>query len=251
MLAASRDRAALAQAEPLAPIRAASRDTPFVVAQLGQSLDGRIATQGGESRSISGAAALDHLHRLRAHVDAVVVGIGTVLADDPRLTVRRVEGRDPARVIIDPRGRLPPGACCLAGEANTYIVGPQTGQAAGAARRIALAPDANGWIDPRAIVAALFERGLRRLLVEGGANTLSRFIDAGCVDRLHVLVAPIILGSGKAGLSLRPIASLSLALSPATTVYPLPGGDVLFDCDLRHRRNRLEEDHDDGTLGAR
>jgi diaminohydroxyphosphoribosylaminopyrimidine deaminase/5-amino-6-(5-phosphoribosylamino)uracil reductase len=89
-----------------APFREAPLDRPFVVAQIGQSLDGRIATSSGESRDISGAAALDHLHRIRAHVDAVVVGRGTIVADDPKLTVRRIEGKNPARVVIDPSGRL-------------------------------------------------------------------------------------------------------------------------------------------------
>ena len=92
--------------DPFAPLRAASNDRPFVVAQIGQSLDGRIATVSGESRGISGPAALDHLHRLRAHVDAVVVGAGTIAADDPQLNVRRIVGRSPARVAIDPGGRL-------------------------------------------------------------------------------------------------------------------------------------------------
>ncbi|HTO78925.1 MAG TPA: RibD family protein, partial [Methylocystis sp.] len=89
-----------------APFRDASPDRPFVVGQLGQSLDGRIATLSGESRDISGDSALVHLHRIRAHVDAVVVGAGTIVADDPRLSVRRVEGRNPARVVIDPSGKL-------------------------------------------------------------------------------------------------------------------------------------------------
>ena len=245
-------RAVTAPADPFAPILAADPGKPFVVAQLGQSLDGRIATPSGESRSISGGAALDHLHRLRAAVDAVVVGIGTVLADNPRLTVRRVEGRDPARVIIDPRGRLPAQACCLMGGGETFVVGHHGGPRIAGARHIALDPVAQGGLNPRAIVAALFERGLRRLLIEGGADTISRFIDAGCIDRLHLLVAPVILGSGKSGLSLRPITSLSKALSPATQVYPLPGGDVLFDCDLRLRRDRgrAEESHDDGISGG-
>jgi diaminohydroxyphosphoribosylaminopyrimidine deaminase / 5-amino-6-(5-phosphoribosylamino)uracil reductase len=89
------------------PFASGTLQRPFVVAQLGQSLDGRIATVTGDSKYINGEAALDHLHAIRAHVDAVVVGIGTVIADDPQLTVRRAEGRNPARVIIDPRGRLP------------------------------------------------------------------------------------------------------------------------------------------------
>src|ERR1044071_4782095 len=89
-----------------APFEAGTTDRPFVIAQLGQSLDGRIATLSGDSKYINSASALDHLHRLRAQVDAVVVGVGTVVADDPQLTVRRVAGRSPARVVIDPRGRM-------------------------------------------------------------------------------------------------------------------------------------------------
>src|SRR3954471_8792458 len=90
-----------------------TRERPFVVAQLGQSLDGRIATLTGDSKYANRSAALDHLHRARAHVDAVVVGVGTGISDDPLLTVRRIEGRNPARVVIDPDGRLPVGAKCL------------------------------------------------------------------------------------------------------------------------------------------
>lgn len=105
------------ESDPIAPILDAGADRPFVVAQLGQSLDGRIATITGESRWINGDAALDHLHRLRAAVDAVVVGIGTVIADDPRLDVRRVPTRSgrgqPARIVIDPSGRLPGSAKML------------------------------------------------------------------------------------------------------------------------------------------
>ena len=78
----------------------------MVVGQIGQSLDGRIATESGHSKYINGPAGLTHLHRLRALVDAVVIGVGTAIADDPQLTVRRVSGQQPARVVIDPKGRL-------------------------------------------------------------------------------------------------------------------------------------------------
>ena len=221
-----------AQHPSLATLLAADSASAFVVAQLGQSLDGRIATLGGQSRYINGPAALDHLHALRAHVDAVIVGVGTILADDPLLTVRRCAGRSPVRVIIDPRGRMPAGARCLRDDGIiTLVVRPQAGP-----NSLALPVDAGGHIAPRAIVAALVARGLRRILVEGGASTLSAFIDAGCIDRLHLLVAPMIIGSGMPGLTLAPVKSLGQALRPQTIVYPLPGGDVLFDCDLRSPR---------------
>lgn len=223
-----------ASSAAIVPLLEAPLSRPFVVAQLGQSLDGRIATPTGESRWINGDAALDHVHRLRAAVDAVVVGVGTALADDPALNVRRVAGRNPARVVIDPRGRLSPAARCYDGRD-------------GAERMVIRACATPGWpgvdaiqidredgvMPPQAIVDALFARGFRRLLIEGGAATVSAFIDAGVVDRLHLLVAPVILGSGKAGLSLAPIERLAQACRPKTDVYVLAGGDVLFDCQLK------------------
>lgn len=210
-------------------------DAPLVVAQLGQSLDGRIATLTGESKYINGQAALEHLHRLRAHVDAVLVGVGTVVADDPLLTVRLVPGRDPTRVIIDPKGRLPHDARCLSCRRarNIVVRGLDATTRTPPGVDIIRLPTEAGWLDPNAVVAALVERGLSRILVEGGAHTISGFIDAGAVDRLHVLVAPMILGSGKPGLELAPIKSLHHALKPATRVRLLADGNVLFDCDLR------------------
>lgn len=214
------------------PLSEGSTVQPFVIAQLGQSLDGRIATLSGDSKYINRGAALDHLHRLRAHVDAIVVGIGTVLADDPLLTVRRVPGRSPARVIIDPAGRIPPGAQCLRedGARRILVCGPQARVPQGAE---VLRMEEPSPFPPRAVIAALGRLGFARILIEGGARTISAFIDAGAIDRLHVMVAPLLLGSGRPGLDLRPIAALREALRPATRSYLLCDGDVLFDCDLR------------------
>jgi diaminohydroxyphosphoribosylaminopyrimidine deaminase / 5-amino-6-(5-phosphoribosylamino)uracil reductase len=220
-------------ADLLAPIIEAPPHRPCVVAQLGQSLDGRIATLTGDSQFINKDAALDHVHRLRSLVDAVVVGVGTVLADDPQLNVRRVPGRNPARVIIDPNARLPATARCLACDgARRYVVRTIAGPVPEGVELIKMAAE-GGRVEPRTIVEMLFERGLRRILVEGGARTVSWFIDAGAVDRLHVLVAPLIIGSGKSGLTLAPIATLAEALRPATRAHVFADGDVLFDCDLR------------------
>ncbi len=232
MTSATSNHLALTVEALLQPILDAPANQPFVVAQLGQSLDGRIATPTGESRWINKDSALDHVHRLRASVDAVVVGIGTVIADDPLLNVRRAKGQNPARVVIDPNGRLP--------------LNPRLAQQDDGVRTLVIrstdAPTPKGMeiirltgskLDPNAIVAALFERGLKRLLIEGGAWTVSEFIDADAVDRLHVLVGPMILGSGKTGLSLKPIAKLSEARRPRTRVHVLPDGDVIFECNLR------------------
>lgn len=206
---------------------------PLVVAQLGQSLDGRIATITGASKYINGTAALDHLHRLRAQVDAVVVGVGTVCADDPQLTVRRCAGADPTRVVLDPAGRMPRDARCLSDGKSPVIVilGPGIEAPAGA-EAIHLSVGPRGFA-PADILAALTAHGMTRVLVEGGAETLARFIDAGAVDLLHVLVAPMILGSGKPGFRLAPIETLDEAMRPRASVHMFDDGDVLFACDLR------------------
>lgn len=219
--------------QSLATLRAAPGDRPYVIAQLGQSLDGRIATVSGDSHLINSARALDHLHALRASVDAVVVGVGTVLADDPQLTVRRVAGVHPARVVVDPNGRAPHGARCFKDDGVArYCVMAHDAVVARGVCPIVL-PAAGGGLCPAAIVRRLFDLGMRRILVEGGADTISRFMQAGMVDRLHVLVAPIILGSGRAGLDLSPIRSVAEAMRPHARVHVFPDGDVLFDCDLR------------------
>lgn len=221
----------------IAPLLDANPDRPFVIAQLGQSLDGRIATPTGASRWINGSSALDHLHRLRANVDAVVVGVGTAAHDNPELTVRRVEGRSPARVVIDPNNRLSPLARCLVEDGNRRIIFRRNSangfdaDAMATIEHIAL-PECSGFVDPNWIVQSLFARGLKKILIEGGARTISSFIDARAVDRLHVLVAPIILGSGLSGLALSPIAEMTDARRPTTRTHMLDDGDVLFDCDL-------------------
>jgi riboflavin-specific deaminase-like protein len=216
--------------EALEPIFSSDPARPYVVAQLGQSLDGRIATPTGASKYINGPGALDFLHRLRASVDAVVVGIGTVLVDDPLLTVRRVAGSSPARVIIDPNGRLPKGAKCLFDDsAKVYVVAPRQNYDSPCSNTILVPSGADG-IKPADIAAGLYDAGFRRILIEGGAHTVSRFLAAGAIDRLYMLIAPILLGSGKPGLLLPPIDSVDEALKPRTRCYSLGGGDMLFDC---------------------
>lgn len=212
----------------------AAPGAPFAIGQLGQSLDGRIATPTGHSHYVNGRPAIVHLHRLRALVDAVVVGVGTVVADDPALTVRHVEGDNPARVVVDPRGRMPAGARLLADDGRRRLVVTRPDAAPALPRgveRIALAPGPDGRIPPAAIVDALAARGLVRLLVEGGAATVSAFVEARGLHRLHVAVAPLLIGSGPTGLVLPPIDRLDDALRPRARCYAL-GEDVLWDLEL-------------------
>lgn len=211
----------------------------LVIGQAGQSLDGRIATAAGDSHYITGPADIRRLHRLRALVDAVVVGAGTVAADDPRLTVREVDGRNPARVILDPNSRLGPDRRVFQdGAAPTLVIcrasaSADTSGAAGC-QTLRLPADgkaAGGGFSPAAVVRALRDRGYRRLLIEGGGTTVSRFLQAGALDRLHITVAPLVIGSGPPALTLDPIDSLDDALRPPCRRFRL-GDDILFDLDL-------------------
>jgi diaminohydroxyphosphoribosylaminopyrimidine deaminase/5-amino-6-(5-phosphoribosylamino)uracil reductase len=208
------------------------RDTPaFVIGQLGQSLDGRIATPSGHSKYISGPEALRHLHQLRALVDAVVVGVQTVITDDPQLTVRHVEGFTPARVVIDPNGRMPPNARMLTDDHGTVLTIQKSDLARPPGVIGVTIPCRTAEISPRDIVSALADLGYRRLLIEGGARTLSNFLASKVLRRLHITVAPFIIGSGLAGLSLPSIRLLDEADRPRATVYHL-GTDVLFDLEF-------------------
>lgn len=210
------------------------RALPLVLGQLGQSLDGRIATTMGHSHYINGPAALIHLHALRALSDAVVIGVGTALADDPQLTVRLIEGANPARVVIDPKGRLPAEARCWRDDGSRRVLIHAGGAAVPPGVEAAVVQPRDGQMAPEDILAALAALGLTRLLIEGGANTVSRFLAAGCLDRLHILTGPLIIGSGVPGITLPTIERLDGALRPQVEVTALPGGDCLFDCAL-HR----------------
>ena len=219
------------------PLRTGTVDDLVVIAQIGQSLDGRIATVSGHSKYINGPAGLAHLHRLRSLVDAVVIGVGTALADDPQLTVRRVAGPHPARIVLDPNGQLPASAKVFVndGVRRLLVTAEGTQCALPSGVEILGLPAAGGRIAPPAILAALAERGLRRILIEGGADTVSCFLAAGCLDRLHVMVAPIILGSGRASFTLSPVERADQALRAPMRTYRLDD-EVLFDCDLSAQR---------------
>lgn len=218
------------------PLRTGSVDELVVVGQIGQSLDGRVATKSGDSHYINRSAGLEHLHRLRAVVDAVLVGIGTALADDPQLTVRRVDGPHPARVVLDPRGRLTPMARLLNCDgARRLVVTAQETSCALPGVEVLTLPARNGYIAPADILAGLAELGFRRVLIEGGSKTISRFLAAGCLDRLHVVVSPILLGAGRPSIVLDSIETVEQALRPPTHVHWLDG-EVLFDCNLSAQR---------------
>src|SRR5262245_43428325 len=217
-----------------APLLNGESEDTLIIGHVGQSLDGQIATRTGASRYITGSENLTHLHRLRALVDAVVVGASTVEFDDPQLTVRLVSGKSPVRVVIDPNLRLPHDRRIFTdGAVATLVVCAEDAPGAKKPHPAELVPvPRNGdYLPPGAIAEALRRRGLPRLLVEGGGITVSRFIQARAIDRLHVTIGPLFVGSGRPGIVLPGIDRMDQALRPATRRFDL-GVDVLFDCRL-------------------
>ncbi|WP_327235465.1 RibD family protein [Streptomyces sp. NBC_01317] len=212
---------------------------PYVTfAQLGQSLDGFIATRTGDADYVTGEEDRDHLHRLRALADAVVVGAGTAVSDDPQLTVRTCPGTNPVRVVIDPRGRVPLDCRVFTdGSAPAlWVVGPRREDGQAVPRRVGdgvevlTLPDREAFA-PRALVRTLARRGLGRVLVEGGGVTVSRFLHERALHRLYVTVAPVLLGDGVPGIRFDGPDVMRDALRPPVRRSAV-GEDTLFELDL-------------------
>jgi diaminohydroxyphosphoribosylaminopyrimidine deaminase / 5-amino-6-(5-phosphoribosylamino)uracil reductase len=219
------------------PICSATAARPITVGHLGQSLDGFIAMHTGESQFVTGHQNILHLHRMRALCDVVIVGAGTVAADNPQLTTRHVSGPSPLRVVFDPSRRLaseyrifsddaaPTMYACtrtLVGTSETHF-----------GRAAILGLDAGpAGVQVVELLGALRERGGRRIFVEGGGVTVSAFLEANLLDRLHMAIAPLIIGDGRPAIRLPPRATLRDCHRPRYRVFRM-GGDVLFDCDLR------------------
>lgn len=215
----------------------AAPDGCRVFAHIAQSLDGRIATAQGSSQWISGKPDIVHTHRMRALAHAIIVGAGTVKHDDPQLTVRECAGDSPVRVVIDSNRRL-------AAHYRVFQGGPPTlvatcddtahDNSLGHAEVLRLPREHDG-VAISALLAALRVRGFTHLFVEGGGHTIGRFLIAGCLDRLHVAVAPLLIGSGIPMLALPEVATIREALRFKAAHHAL-GDDMLFDCAIDRAR---------------
>ena len=211
---------------------------PYVAVKYAQSIDGRIATANGDSRWISGEEERRIAHALRASCDAVVVGIGTILNDDPQLTVRMVPGASPIRVVLDSMLRIPDDARVLADDAATTIV---TTDASPTERRrelrrrgisIVLVPAGRDGVDPVKAFGALRATGIQSLLVEGGGRVITSVLSHALADRLIVGVAPRVLGSGTDAVRDLGVTEVSRALRVEGWSVHLAGEDVLLAGDV-------------------
>jgi len=193
---------------------------PYVIAKWAMTLDGRIATRTGDSKWISSEEARKFSHRIRSQVDAVVVGIGTVLADDPELTCRLVRGRNPRRVVLDTMARLPLGSKLVRTVDAVPLVVAVSGRAPQArVRRLAKRgcevrafPTKGGRISVRRLLRWLGSMRITNVLVEGGAEVLGSFLDAGQVDEVLAFVGPKVIGAGKPPVLGQGVAKLADAL---------------------------------------
>lgn len=184
----------------------AGRAAPFVTLAYAQSVDGSIAVRRGRPLPLSGPASRVLTHRLRAAHDAILVGIGTVLADDPWLTVRHVDGPDPRPVVLDSRLRTPPGARLLADPARRPLIA--TTAAADAARQAALEgagaevarfpPDPRGLVPLEPLLGRLHGDGVASVMVEGGARVITSFLRARRVDHVLLTIASVVVGGLRA-----------------------------------------------------
>jgi len=224
------------------PICSATRKHPITVGHLGQSLDGFIATHSGDSQFVTGQENIVHLHRMRALSDAIVVGAGTVAADDPQLTTRHVAGPSPLRVVLDPMRRLGEHYKVFRdNRAETlYVCGRSVAAPDeshfGRATLVAVADTPNG-LDVAEVTRLLRARGCHRIFVEGGGVTVSMFLEANVLDRLQVAIAPLIIGNGRPAIRLPPQATISDCRRPGYRVFRM-GGDVFFDCELKARADQ-------------
>jgi diaminohydroxyphosphoribosylaminopyrimidine deaminase/5-amino-6-(5-phosphoribosylamino)uracil reductase len=173
---------------------------PFVHLKLAMSLDGRIATRTGDATWISSIESRIEAHRLRRRHAAILVGVGTVIADDPSLTVRHVVGRNPRPIILDPSGRMPIESRLLRGEAAPIVVTAEMDDATAAALAARGAavwqhPITDDGFDLKALLSRLGRLGLDSVLIEGGGATAAHFLEAGCIDRITLFLAPLLIGS--------------------------------------------------------
>jgi GTP cyclohydrolase II len=217
-------------------------DRPFVVLKFAQSVDGRIATLSGDARWISGEAERRVSHGMRAACDAILVGVNTVVVDDPQLTVRMTPGASPRRVVLDSTLRTPPTARVLdAGAATTIITTERSDPRRRAELRehgveVEVVPGDSSGVDLAAAFAALRRSGTESLLVEGGAGVITSALAAGAVDRLVVAIAPVLIGAGVDAIGPLGVTRVADGIELVNRSIHSAGDDILLAWDVAPRR---------------
>jgi len=222
-----------------------TRGRPLVTLKLAMTLDGRIATAGGDSRWVTSAQARELVHRMRSESDAILVGAGTVIADNPRLTSRIEGGHDPLRVIVDGRLRVSPSALVFRQRsAAGAILATSRRNAARAQRRygstrvevIAVpektGPGKIGALSMAGLMTELGKRGINRVMIEGGALTAGSALQEGVVDRLAVFIAPKILGGGLPGVEGIATRQMRDAIGLSELAVRKIGDDLLVEAEV-------------------
>jgi diaminohydroxyphosphoribosylaminopyrimidine deaminase/5-amino-6-(5-phosphoribosylamino)uracil reductase len=220
---------------------------PFVTVKYAQTLDGRIATATGDSQWISSPPSLRLAHQLRREHDAILVGIGTVLKDDPRLTVRLVGGRDPLRIVIDSQLRIPLNARVIMEKTDrpTIIImndssdGERANTLREAGAEVVIAPSAsdNLGVDITAALRLLGRQSIASILVEGGSGIITSLLAAGAVDRMVVVTAPKIVGRGIEAVDNLGITRLNDAITFSSFKTRRIGPDIVFDGRMQNRKS--------------
>lgn len=205
---------------------------PLVTLSYAQSLDGSVAAAPGQPLALSGPEAMAFTHQLRAEHDAILVGIGTVLADNPRLTVRLASGPDPQPVVLDSQLRLPLDASLLRHPRPPWIAatgradpGRQAALETAGARVLRLPADDSGRVNLPALLAALADAGIKTLMVEGGSAVITSFLSARLVDRLVLTLAPRLVGGLRA-------VSTPCDLRLRNVAYHSLGTDLIVEADV-------------------
>ncbi|MBK6950425.1 MAG: RibD family protein [Haliscomenobacter sp.] len=197
----------------------------IAVGHLAQTLDGRIATESGHSQWIGNASNLDHAHRMRALCDSILIGRGTLETDQPQLTVRRTSGSNPIRIVVGSR-IVDLSSLQLASEEKILVFSEHAPTAPHPAVQTVLLP--GGERNCLFILDRLFHLGIHSVWVEGGAVTLSRFLQEQLLDVIQLHIAPILLGSGKVGIQLEPVHRIPQALTFVSSTYFMLEDEMMF-----------------------
>ncbi len=216
---------------------------PFVILKLAQTLDGKIATSDGRSMYITSFKSRRRVHQLRSGVDAVMVGVGTVLQDDPQLTVRHTKGETPLRIVLDSRGRTPPRAKVISSEGSAILmITSQANQSwRGEMERMGaeiweIPSDREGRVDLREAMKIAGVRGITSLMIEGGREVFTSALKAGIVDKLLIFISPKVMGEGMGGVGDLGVRELSSAYRLYNMKSQRMGEDLLITAYV-HRNN--------------